>query len=127
MGWQNLSQKWKENLMIVRNLRDEAVMETTYRAHGGAIAQMILDRRILKEIGFLAIATLAPGKEIETHVDPMEEIYFVLSGSGEMGVDNESRQVGPGDATWIPTGSSHSLLNNGDVDLVILVVASPNW
>ena len=66
--------------MIVRNVNDNAVMETTYRAHGGAIAQMILDRRILKEIGFLAIATLAPGKEIEAHVDPMEEIYFVLSG-----------------------------------------------
>jgi mannose-6-phosphate isomerase-like protein (cupin superfamily) len=113
--------------MIVRNLRDKAVMETTYLAHGGAIAQMILDRRILKEIGFLAIATLSPGKRIEAHADPMEEIYFVLSGSGEMGVDDEKRQVGPGDATWIPAGSSHSLLNNGNEDLVILVVASPNW
>ena len=113
--------------MIVRNLNDKAVMETTYLAHGGAIAQMILDRRILKEIGFLAIATLEPGKQIEAHVDPMEEIYFVLQGSGEMGVDDEKKQVGPGDATWIPTGSSHSLLNNGDENLVILVVASPNW
>ena len=113
--------------MIVRNVRDKAVLETTYLAHGGAIAQMILDRRILKEIGFLAIATLAPEKKIETHVDPMEEIYFVASGSGEMVVDDEKRQVGPGDATWIPTGSSHSLLNNGNEDLVILVVASPNW
>jgi mannose-6-phosphate isomerase-like protein (cupin superfamily) len=100
--------------MIVRNLREKAVMETTYLAHGGAIAQMILDQRILKEIGFLA-------------VDPMEEIYFVLSGVGEMGVDDESHQVGPGDATWIPTGSSHRLLNNGNEDLVILVVASSNW
>ena len=113
--------------MIVRNLRDKAVMETTYLAHGGAIAQMILDQRILKEIGFLAIATLAPGKVIEVHVDPMEEIYFVLSGSGEMGVDDESRQVEPGDATWLPAGSSHRLLNNGNEDLVILVVASSNW
>ncbi len=113
--------------MIVRNLNDKAVMETTYLAHGGAIAQMILDRRILKEIGFLAIATLEPGKKIEAHADPMEEIYFVLQGSGEMGIDEETRQVGPGDATWIPTGSSHSLLNNGDENLVILVVASPNW
>jgi mannose-6-phosphate isomerase-like protein (cupin superfamily) len=113
--------------MIVRNVRDKAVVETTYLAHGGAIAQMILDRRILKEIGFLAIATLAPGKKIEAHVDPMEEIYFVLSGSGEMAVDDENCQVGTGDATWIPTGSSHSLLNNGNEDLVILVVASPNW
>ena len=113
--------------MIVRNLRDKAVMETTYLAHGGAIAQMVLDQRILKEIGFLAIATLAPRKVIEAHVDPMEEIYFILSGSGEMGVNDESQQVGPGDATWIPTGSSHRLLNNGNEDLVILVVASSNW
>ncbi|MBW1943887.1 MAG: cupin domain-containing protein, partial [Deltaproteobacteria bacterium] len=38
--------------MIVRNLNDKEVLEQTYIAHGGAIAQMILDRRILKEIGF---------------------------------------------------------------------------
>ena len=113
--------------MIVRNISDREVLETTYLAHGGAIAQMILDRRTLKEIGFLAIAVLEPGRKIEAHVDPMEEIYFVLQGSGEMGVDDESRQVGPGDATLIPTGSSHSLLNNGEENLVILVVASPNW
>ena len=113
--------------MIVRNLKDKEVLETTYIAHGGAIAQMILDRRILKEIGFLAVAKLAPGKQIEAHVDPMEEIYFVMSGSGKMHVNEDSRQVGLGDATWIPAGSSHSLLNNGDEDLVILVVASPNW
>ncbi len=113
--------------MIVRNLNDKEVLETTYLAHGGAIAQMVLDRRILKEIGFLAIARLDPGKEIEAHVDPMEEIYFVLSGTGEMRVDDEKRQVSPGDATWIPTGSSHSLLNNGQEDCLILVVASPAW
>ncbi|MBW1701514.1 MAG: cupin domain-containing protein [Deltaproteobacteria bacterium] len=113
--------------MIVRNVKDKEVLDTTYLAHGGAIAQMIFDRRTLKEIGFLAIATLSPGKEIEAHVDPMEEIYFVASGSGEMHVDDESRQVGPGDATWIPVGSSHSLFNNGNEDLVILVIASPAW
>lgn len=111
--------------MIVRNVNDKEVLETTYRAHGGAIAQMILDRRVLQEIGFLAIARLAPGKEIEAHIDPMEEIYFVASGTGQIRVDNETRQVGPGDATWIPVGSTHALLNNGSEDCVILVVASP--
>ena len=53
--------------MIVRNLQDREVLETTYLAHGGAVAQMVLDRRVLKEIGFLAVARLAPGKEIERH------------------------------------------------------------
>ena len=113
--------------MIVRNLKDKEVLETTYIAHGGAIAQMVLDRRTLKEIGFLAIAMLEPGKTIEAHVDPMEEIYFIMRGQGEMRVDRESRQVVPGDAVWIPAGSEHSLVNNGQEDCVILVVASPLW
>jgi hypothetical protein len=43
--------------MIVRNINDKEVLETTYRAHGGAIAQMILDRRTLEKFGFLAIAS----------------------------------------------------------------------
>jgi mannose-6-phosphate isomerase-like protein (cupin superfamily) len=55
----------------------------------------------------------------------MEEIYFVVSGTGQMRVGDKTRQVVPGDATWIPVGSVHALLNNGEEDCVILVVASP--
>ncbi|RJR47937.1 MAG: cupin domain-containing protein [Desulfobacteraceae bacterium] len=111
--------------MIVRNLTDPEVLETTYIAHEGAIAQMVLDQRILREIGFLAIARLEPGKSIEAHRDPMEEIYFIYDGEGEMMVDDEKRAVKNGDAIWIPTGSSHALRNTGARELVILVVASP--
>ena len=89
--------------------------------------QMILDSRILKEIGFLATARLVPGRRIEPHIDPMEEIYFIMNGEGEMSVDNETKHVVPGDAIWIPTGSSHSLENTGTENCVILVVASPAW
>ena len=113
--------------MIVRNLEDKEVLKTTYRAHGGAIAQMVLDRRVLKEIGFLACATLEKGKAIESHVDPMEEIYFIMSGEGEMTVGEDTRHVVPGDAIWIPAGSAHSLVNTGPNVCFILVVASPAW
>ncbi len=111
--------------MIVRNINDKEVMDTTYLAHGGGIARMVLDQRTLKELGFLAIGTLEPNKELEAHRDPFEEIYFILEGMAEMRVDEESKQVGPGDATWIPTGSLHSLFNNGTEECVVLVVASP--
>jgi len=113
--------------MIVRNLNDREVLETTYLAHGGAVAQMILDQRTLKEIGFLAIARLESGKTMETHIDPMEEIYFILAGEGRMSVDSETKPVKPGDAVWIPAGSPHSLTNSGKNDCLVLVVASPNW
>jgi mannose-6-phosphate isomerase-like protein (cupin superfamily) len=111
--------------MIVRHLTDPEVLETTYIAHGGAVAQMVLDQRVLKEIGFLAVAELAPGREIEAHQDPMEEIYFIYSGEGEMTVDGETRPVKTGDAIWVPTGASHALANTGAGTLRILVVASP--
>jgi quercetin dioxygenase-like cupin family protein len=110
--------------MVVRNVKDKEVLDTTYLAHGGAIAQMILDRRVLKEIGFLAIARLEPARRIEPHIDPMEEIYFIVNGEGEMSVDDETERVVPGDAIWIPTGSKHGLVNTGGEDCVILVVAS---
>ena len=113
--------------MIVRNVNDREVLETTYLAHGGAVAQMVLDQRTLKEIGFLAIARLESGRTIEAHVDPMEEIYFILAGEGDMSVGPDTQRVKPGDAIWIPAGSPHSLANTGQSDCLVLVVASPNW
>jgi mannose-6-phosphate isomerase-like protein (cupin superfamily) len=113
--------------MIVRNLKDKEVLETTYIAHGGAVARMVLDQRTLKEIGFLASAILDKGKKIEAHVDPMEEIYFVIMGEGQMSVGDETRHVIPGDAIWIPAGVPHALENTGNDLLFLMVVASPNW
>ena len=72
-----------------------------------------------------AIARLEKGKRIEPHIDPMEEIYFILSGEGEMEVGEETRPVGPGDAIWIPVGSVHALTSSHEEDCIILVVASP--
>jgi mannose-6-phosphate isomerase-like protein (cupin superfamily) len=58
-------------------------------------------------------------------VDPMEEIYFILHGTGEMTVGDETRPVKPGDGIWIPVGESHALSNTGREQCVVLVVASP--
>jgi len=110
--------------MIVRHINDEEVTESRYVAHGGALAEMVLDSRILKELGFFAIAILPPGNEIEPHRDVMEEIYFILEGKGEMLVDDERRDVESGCAIWIPTGSLHGLVNTGADPCVIIVIAA---
>ena len=113
--------------MIVRNLDGEEARATTYVAHGGAMARMVLTRNELEEIGFFACATLPPGKIIESHVDPMEEIYFIARGEGEMTVGDEKSHVVPGDAIRLPPEVPHALENSGKEDLFILVVASPNF
>ena len=79
--------------MIIRNTNDEIVQETTYKAHGGGIARMLLTNKELRSMLFLADASLAPGKTIETHIDPYEEIYYILEGEGVMMVGDDERRV----------------------------------
>jgi len=115
--------------VLVRNLDDEAVLETRYIAHGGAVAKMALDARDLKHLGFFAHAVLKPGRIIEAHADPMEEIYFIYKGRGLMVVDGEEQAVKEGDAIHLPIGSVHALHNDSPAELEILVAASqiPGW
>ena len=109
--------------MIVRHLDHPEVKATRYRAHGGGIAHMILDTRHLQTLMFLAHAFVAPGKKLLGHVDPMEEIYYIESGHGRMQVNNDVRDVAPGDAIHIPIGDYHELTNTGQDEMTILVVA----
>ena len=44
--------------MIVRNLKDREVRETTYRAHGGGIAQMMLEN-LIERLSFTRQITAA--------------------------------------------------------------------
>jgi len=109
--------------MILRNLNHPEVKATRYQAHGGGVAHMILDTRHLQTLMFLAHASIAPGKKLTGHDDPMEEIYIIQTGRGRMQVDEEACEVTPGDAIHIPTGSFHELTNTGEGNLTILVVA----
>jgi mannose-6-phosphate isomerase-like protein (cupin superfamily) len=109
--------------MIVRNLDHPEVKATRYQAHEQGIAHMILDTRHLHTLMFLAHASLAPGRKLLGHVDPMEEIYVIQTGRGRMQVGEEMSDVKPGDAIHIPAGKYHELTNTGDEELALLVVA----
>ena len=109
--------------MIMRNLNHPEVKATRYIAHGEGIAHMILDTRHLRTLMFLAHATVAPGKTLFGHEDPMEEIYIIQKGRGQMQVGNVVHEVSAGDAIHIPIGHFHELRNTGSEELAILVVA----
>jgi len=110
--------------MIVRNINGPEAIATTYCAHGGGMARMVLTSSFLKSMEFFAYAVVPPGNELEEHIDPLEEIYFILQGSGLMKVGADEREVGTGDAIWIPTGDSHGLKNTGTETIAIIVVAA---
>ena len=76
----------------------------------------------------LAEATLAPGQATQRHHHTRtEEIYVVLTGSGEMEVAGERRHVGPGDAVLIPPGAPHRIRADGDGELRFLCCCAPPY
>jgi quercetin dioxygenase-like cupin family protein len=62
-----------------------------------------------------------PGSAIGYHLQPEDEIYYVLSGRGVMTIDGASFEVGAGTAVLTRSGSSHGLKQTGSEDLVILI------
>ena len=64
---------------------------------------------------------LKPGSAIGYHLQKEDEIYYVLSGTGEMTIDGKAFTVTPGTAVLTRPGSSHGLKQTGADDLVILI------
>ena len=64
---------------------------------------------------------LKPGSGIGLHEQKEDEIYYVLSGRGQMTLDGKTFEVGPGTAILTRPGSSHALKQTGREDLVILI------
>ena len=76
----------------------------------------------------LAEATLPPGAATERHYHrASEEFYFVLEGTGEMEVDDERRQLVPGDAVLIPAGAWHQVRATGSATLRFLCCCAPPY
>jgi mannose-6-phosphate isomerase-like protein (cupin superfamily) len=110
--------------MIVRNIDDPEVQKTTYVAHRGGIARMVLTSEFLRSMEFFAWAVLPAGNTIEEHVDEVEEIYFIIHGGGLMRVGDEEKEVKGGDAIWIPAGEPHRLINNRQENTFFVCVAA---
>ena len=77
------------------------------------------------------VVDVKPGQGHARHNHPgAEEIIFVISGTGEQMVEDESgnpvtRQVGPGCTVYVPESRYHSTLNTGSEPMQLFVVYSP--
>lgn len=64
---------------------------------------------------------LKPGSAIGYHLQQEDEIYYVISGRGQMTIDGKTFEMTPGTAVLTRPGSSHGLKQTGSDDLVILI------
>ena len=75
----------------------------------------------------LAHATLAVGETSQPHSLKTSEVYYILSGRGEMHIDDESQIVEAGDAVYIPPNTRQFIRNCSDEPLVFICIVDPAW
>lgn len=75
----------------------------------------------------LAHAKLAPGKTSQPHSLKTSEVYYILEGRGIMHIDNETAEVKPCDAIYIPPHAKQFIESVGETDLVFLCIVDPAW
>lgn len=75
-----------------------------------ADSKLIFRKRIMK-----------PGSSIGYHLQKWEEIYYIVSGKGEMQMNGKTFPVETGDAILTLPGNSHGLIQKGNDDLVVII------
>lgn len=74
----------------------------------------------------MGFVTLDPdGGQVPWHNQTQTEVYYVVSGTGEMCLGDEVRELKAGQAVFIPSGVYHQLSNKGDKPLTFIYVYGP--
>lgn len=111
--------------MDVVNRRDTVPFTT---ADGSTIRELLAHRNSSIRKQSLAEARLAPGAATTPHHHAAtEEIYYILEGTAEMTLENDTRPVEAGDAIAIPPGARHTIRNTGTSELVFLCTCAPGY
>ncbi len=111
--------------MDVTNINEVPAFTTK---DGSEIRELLAHRNSCIRNQSLAEARLKPGQQTAPHYHPKtEEIYYILTGQGEMRLGQCVRMVGPGDAIAIPPGEVHTILNTGETELKFLCCCAPAY
>lgn len=62
-----------------------------------------------------------PGSSIGLHVIAHDEVYYVVSGQGDVISDGVTTRMGPGDTAYLYDGGDVGITQVGDEDLVLII------
>ncbi len=104
---------------------EEQLGDSSHGGSGKFAVRTLLEEEFQSNLAYVRELVLKPNSSIGIHEHQGdEEIYYIVSGQGLMTVDNEKRNVKPGDVILTKSGSSHGLLNEGNEDLKIFVACA---
>ncbi len=93
---------------------------------GGDVRTLLSPKTVESKSGFMGVATLAPGDSISEHWHPFsEEFIYCVRGTLTADLDDEPREVRPGEALYVPFMMLHRLRDPEDEDAFIVFHLGP--
>jgi mannose-6-phosphate isomerase-like protein (cupin superfamily) len=94
----------------------------------GAVYELIKPHNSETEQLSCVLVEVVPGARSRPHWHTVgEEIYFVVSGTGVVHLDSQTRAVSSGHVIHIPPGVRHVVENNASTTLWLFVVNAPPY
>ncbi|MEZ5255312.1 MAG: cupin domain-containing protein [Microthrixaceae bacterium] len=88
---------------------------------GGSWSRMLVTgARVPGTVSSIGASVFTPGTALPAVCHETEEVAYVVSGTGELRLDERVVEFGPGDALHIPAGVWHAVANTGAVDVVMV-------
>lgn len=98
--------------------------ETLHSFKGGE--KEVLAKMFADSDNRIMFGKLIPGSSIGMHKhEGSSEVIFIQKGSGKVLFEGESEKVSEGDVHYCPQGCEHSLINDGEEELIYFAVV-PN-
>jgi len=95
---------------------------------GSVLRELLHPEKADLEIAYsLAHATVEVGKKTKPHKLKSCEVYYIISGSGLMHIDEQSSEVKSDCAVYIRPGALQYIENTGKEQLKFLCIVEPAW
>lgn len=84
-------------------------------------SRMVLtDKTLSGNSGSLGYSIFKPGTVLSAVSHTVEELAYVIAGSGELRLDDGVVTFEPNDALYIPPHTWHAVANTGDTDVIMV-------
>jgi quercetin dioxygenase-like cupin family protein len=97
-----------------------AEVEPIELPRGSWSRMLVTDVHVGGNVSSLGTSVFTPGTVLPPVRHETEEVAYVVSGSGELRLDEGALPFAQGDAVHIPAGVWHAVANTGDEDVVMV-------
>jgi mannose-6-phosphate isomerase-like protein (cupin superfamily) len=96
-----------------------------FRGLGALVKRLIYPETTGAMGATLAVVYINPGEEIVLHHHPEEELYYIISGTGTVTLDDKTVPIGPGSSVYIGPNVVHGQRPTGNEPLYMVAVVTP--